>query len=80
MLRQPLDNIEWTSHNWEQFYLTVKGKVIPYDQPTARGQPVQINLFCDVEHALCVIMTHWSTMGTLLVVEETEYVQDQHIW
>jgi hypothetical protein len=66
-LKRNFDKMDWTSHNWEQFYLDVKGEVMSYDQPLAHGNSVQINLFCYTAHASCH-MTRRSATGIILFI------------
>jgi hypothetical protein len=66
-LRRNFEKTTWTSHGWEQFYPDIQGETIPYDQPEARGSPVQINMFCDAAHATCHV-TRRSTTGIILFI------------
>ena len=41
--------MEWSSANWHEFYPDAK-EALPSNAPKLRGQPVQLNLFCDAAH------------------------------
>jgi hypothetical protein len=62
-----MEHIDWTSQDWAQFYPDIKGELIPHDQPLPRGNPVQVNMFCDAAHATCQV-TRRSTTGIILFV------------
>jgi hypothetical protein len=71
-LKRNFGKMEWTSHDWEQFYPDGKGEVVPYDQPRARGNSIQINLFCDA--AASCHMTRRSTTGIILFINGTPII------
>lgn len=66
-MSRDFDDIEWTSHDWKTFYPDVYGETLPLGRPQERGNPVQINLFCDAAHGTCHT-TRRSTTGIILFV------------
>ncbi len=44
------DETQFQKYNWTQFYHDAR-EPIPFNAPAARGNPVQINVFCDSDHA-----------------------------
>ena len=66
-MSRDFDDIEWTSHDWKTFYPDVQGETLPLGRPQERGNPVQINLFCDAAHGTCHT-TRRSTTGIILFV------------
>ena len=42
--------IEFPNHDWTDFYRDAK-ETIPTNMPEPRGKPVQINVYCDANHA-----------------------------
>ncbi len=63
-------DMDWTSKDWSNFYPDVRGEVIPHDMPEPRGEPVQINMFCDAAHATDLI-TRRSTTGIIFFLNGT---------
>jgi Reverse transcriptase (RNA-dependent DNA polymerase) len=61
------DNVNWLHHDWKQFYPDIVGEILPPGQPKGRGNPVQINLFCDAAHATCHV-TRRSTTGIIIFI------------
>lgn len=60
-------DIEWVSRDWSEFYPDVKGELLPPNMPEPRGNPVQINMWCDASHGTDLI-TRWSTTGIIFFV------------
>jgi hypothetical protein len=46
-------NYGWIEADWKEFYPDA-GEVIPGNAPEPRGQPIQLNMFCDAAHATCL--------------------------
>jgi Reverse transcriptase (RNA-dependent DNA polymerase) len=66
-MSRDFDDIEWTSHDWKTFYPDIEGEVLPLGRPHERGNPVQINLFCDAAHGTCHA-TRRSTTGIIIFI------------
>jgi hypothetical protein len=60
-----MEQVDWTSQDWTQFYLDVKGEVTPHDQPEPRGRSFQVNIFCGAAHATCHVT--WRSMTGILL-------------
>lgn len=61
------DNIEWMENDWKIFYPDIEGEVLPLGRPMERGNPVQINMFCDAAHGTCHA-TRRSTTGIIFFI------------
>jgi hypothetical protein len=66
-IRKDFDNIDWVKYDWKHFYPDIYGEVFPPGQHKARGNEVQINMFCDTAHATCHV-TRQSTTGTTIFI------------
>jgi hypothetical protein len=66
-VQKDFEELPWLTHDWKQFYPDINGEVLPPGQPEARGNPVQINLFCDAAHATCHL-TRRSTTGIIIFI------------
>jgi hypothetical protein len=61
------NDTEWIGQDWKIFYPDIDGEVLPIGRPAPRGNPVQINLFCDAAHGTCH-MTRRSTTGIVFFI------------
>jgi hypothetical protein len=66
-LERNFDNVEWMEHDWKIFYPDIDGEILPLGRPMERGNPVQINLFCDAAHGTCHL-TRRSTTGIIFFI------------
>ena len=60
---------EWISGDWKRSYpdISEKNEVIPDNAPEPIYKAVQINLFCDASHAVC-LETRRSTTGIVVFI------------
>jgi hypothetical protein len=63
-------NTEWAGQDWKLFYPDINGEVLLTGRPVERGNPVQINFFCDAAHGTCH-MTRSSTTGIDVFINGT---------
>ncbi|MGH7955267.1 MAG: hypothetical protein ACREOZ_04830 [Gloeomargaritales cyanobacterium] len=61
---QNWDDREWINTDWTEYYPDAS-EIIPPNAVTHRGQPVQINVFCDAAHATDIV-TRKSVTGILV--------------
>lgn len=66
-VQKDFSNVKWATHDWRQFYPDITGEVYPSSLPKARGNGVQINLFCDAAHGTCHL-TRRSTTGIVIFI------------
>ena len=66
------DEEKFKSYDWTSFYHDAK-EAIPPNAPEARGQAVQINIFCDSDHASNKV-TRRSHTGILIYLNDTPII------
>ena len=62
-----LDDLDWSDHDWKDFYPDVTSEVLPPNMPEPRGKPVVLSFFCDASHASCAV-TRRSTTGIIFFI------------
>ena len=56
-------DVTWDSVDWSEFYpdAAMLGEAVPPNPPEARGNPVQLNMFCDASHATDLVTRRLTT-------------------